>query len=39
MWNKQKQEKICFPVCQTYKPTIMLNYISKKWTNIQEASG
>ena len=25
------------PLCQTYKPAIILNLISKKWTNIQEA--
>ena len=35
MWNNQKQQKSCFPLFQTYKRTI----ISKKWTNIQEASG
>ena len=34
MRNNQKQQKSCFPLCQTYKPTI-LNYISKTWTNIQ----
>ena len=28
MWNTKKQQKIVFP-CQTYKPTIILNYISK----------
>ena len=28
-----------FPVCQIYNPTIILDKISKKWTNIQEASG
>ena len=33
MWNNKKN---CFPLCQTYKPTIILNKISKKWTNIQE---
>ena len=33
MGNNQKQQK-----SQIYKPTI-LNYISKKWTNIQGASG
>ena len=31
MWNNQKQQECCFPSCQTYKPTIILNYISKKW--------
>ena len=44
MWNNKKskkKKKKCFPLCQVYKPTIIniLNYISKKWTNIQEASG
>ena len=23
MWNNQKQQKIVFPICQTYKPTII----------------
>ena len=22
MWNNQKQQQSCFPLCQTYKPTI-----------------
>ena len=39
MWNNKKQQKKNFPFCQTYKPTIILNLISKKWTNIQGASG
>ena len=26
-----------FPLCQTYKHTIVYNQISIKWTNIQEA--
>ena len=43
MWNNphknQKQQKSCFSVRRTYKPIIILNKISKKWTNIQEASG
>ena len=39
MGNNQKQQKSWFPLCQTYKPTIILNEISKKWTNIQGASG
>ena len=38
MWNNKKQQQICFPLCQTYKPTIILNLISKMWTNIQGAS-
>ena len=33
MWNNQNNKK-WFPLCQTYKPTIILNKISKKWTNI-----
>ena len=39
MWNNQKQQKSCFTLCQTYRPIIILNWISKKWTNMQEASG
>ena len=32
MWNNQKQQKSCFTLCQTYKPTIkqlhaMISYI------------
>ena len=38
MWNNKKTAKIVFPP-QTYKPSIILNEISKKWTNIQGASG
>ena len=25
MWNNQKQQKSYFPLCQTYKPTIIFN--------------
>ena len=32
MWNNQKQQKSCFPLCQTCEPTIILNKIYKKWT-------
>ena len=40
MWNNQKQQKSCYPLCQTYKlPTLIFNQISQKWTNIQEANG
>ena len=39
MWNIKKQQQKYFPLYQTYKPIIILNYISKKWTTIQEASG
>ena len=35
MWNNQKQQKRCFPLCQIYKPAVILDLISKKWTNIQ----
>ena len=31
--------KTFFYINQTYKPTVVKNYISKKFTNIQEASG
>ena len=34
-----KKYKCCFPLCQTYKPTIIFSHISKKWTNRQEANG
>ena len=34
MWNYQKQQKCCFPLRQTYKPTIILNKIYKKWTKV-----
>ena len=37
MWKNEKTHKKLF-VRQNYKPIIILNYISKKWTNIQEAS-
>ena len=33
------QMKIYDPLCQTYNPTVALKSISKKWTDIQEASG
>ena len=39
MQNNKKQQKSCSTLCQVYKPTILLNYISIKWTNMQEASG
>ena len=42
LWNlylMMRRQKNCFPLCQPYKPTIILNYISKKRTNIQGASG
>ena len=38
MWNNEKQQQV-FSFCQTYKSTIILKQISKKWTNIQGASG
>ena len=36
--NTQKI-KIYYPLCQTYSPTVVQNSISKRWTNMQEASG
>ena len=30
MWNHQKQPTSCFPLSQTYKPSIILNYIFQK---------
>ena len=35
----KNNKKSCFPLCQTNKPTIILNQISKNWTSIQGASG
>ena len=29
MWNNQKQQKSCFPLCKTYKITIILNDFQK----------
>ena len=37
--HNRKQWKSCSPLCQTYIPTLISNSISKKWNNIQEASG
>ena len=34
-----KKMKIYYPVCQTYSPTGAYKSISKRWTNMQEASG
>ena len=31
--------KTHYPLCQTYSPTFVLKSISKRWTNMQEASG
>ena len=31
--------KIYYPVCQTYSPAGVLKSISKRWINMQEASG
>ena len=39
MWNNKKQQNNCLPLGQTYISNINLNKNSKKWTNIQEASG
>ena len=38
MWNNKKRQNN-FPLCQTYKPTIILNDIFQGWTNIKGASG
>ena len=35
----QKKIKIYYPVCQTYSPTGVQKSISKRWNNMQEASG
>ena len=37
--HNRKQWKSCSPLCQIYEPTIISNYISKTWSNIQEESG
>ena len=31
--------KIYYPLCQTYSPNVVYKSISKRWTNMQEASG
>ena len=36
---KTQKNKIYYPFCQTYSPTVVKNSISKRWTNMQEASG
>ena len=36
--TQSKTIKKLFSLCQIYKHTIISNYISKKWTNIQEVS-
>ena len=36
---KTQKNKIYNPLCQTYSPTVVLNSIPKRWTNMQEASG
>ena len=36
---KTQKNKIHNPLCQTYSPAIVYNSISKRWTNMQEASG
>ena len=35
----QKKNKIHYPLCQTYSLTVVKNSISKRWANMQEASG
>ena len=37
--SKSKKNKIYYPLCQTYSPTVVLKSISKRWTNMQEACG
>ena len=37
--SKSKQNKVYYPLCQTYSPTVVLKSISKRWTNMQEACG
>ena len=36
---QNKKVKIYYPLCQTYSPTVVQKSISKRWTNMQEASG
>ena len=36
MRNNPKEQKSCLPLCQTYKPTIILNWISK---NVDQHTG
>ena len=36
---KTQKNWIYYPLCQTYSPTVVYNSISKRWTNMQEASG
>ena len=35
MWQNKKLQKMPFPSCQTYKPIIIFNQISKWWYNIR----
>ena len=34
-----KKIKIYHPLCHTYSPIVVLKSISKRWTNMHEASG
>ena len=36
---KTHKNKIYYPLCQIYSPTVLKKSISKRWTNMQEASG
>ena len=36
---KYKERKIYYPLCKNYSQTVVEKSISKKWTNMQEASG
>ena len=38
MQNIIKNKENCSPLRQVYKPTIISNYVSKNWTNIQQAT-
>ena len=38
-YAKMQKIKIYYPVCQTYSPIGDWKSISKRWTNMQEASG
>ena len=33
---KTQKNKIYYPLCQTYSPTVVYNSISKRWTNMQD---
>ena len=37
--QNRKEMKIYYPLCHTYGPTVVEESISKRWTNMQEATG